>query len=271
VLPTITNPIYARLLMAIEERTYEIGYELLYAHTLNLIQREETIVRHMMARRAEGVFILPVHRLQPEAKLYQELAASRLPVVLLGQPAPFCSQFTSVASDDEAGSYAATKHLLELGHRRIAFLAGPLAAPWARERLEGHWRALRDAGLEVEDRLLFPAGSTLDDGAKAAEQLLPDLAQITAVQACCDLVAIGCANVLLNRGVRIPQELSLVGFGNILSAEYFRVPLTTVRQPKRRLGCAAMDVMSKLLRGQRAESLRLPATLSVRASTGPPR
>ena len=223
------------------------------------------------SRRVEGMFVLPVHRLQPEAKLYQELAASRLPVVLLGPTALFCSQFVSVAGDDEAGSFAATRHLLDLGHRRIAFLAGPIAAPWARERLEGHQRALRDAGLEFDDRLLFPAGSTLDDGAKAANQLLPELAQFTAVQACCDLVAIGCANALLNAGIRIPDDLSLVGFGNILTAEYFRVPLTTVRQPKRRLGNAAMDLMSKLLRGQPAESVRLPATLSVRASTAAPR
>lgn len=271
VVPAITNPVYARLVLAIEERTYEIGYDLLYAHTLNLIQREENIIRHLLARRVEGFFILPVQRLQPEARIYQELAARRLPVVLLGQPSPFCTQFPSVASDDEAGSAAATQHLLQLGHRRIAFLAGPVAAPWARERLEGHRRALRDAGLEFDDRLLFPAGSTMDDGAKAALQLLPESREFTAVQACCDLVAIGCANTLLDRGVRIPHDLSLVGFGNILTAEFFRVPLTTVRQPKRRLGHAAMDLMSKLLRGQPAESLRLPATLSIRASTAAPR
>jgi DNA-binding LacI/PurR family transcriptional regulator len=270
VLPTITNPIYARLVLAIEERAYEIGYGLLYAHTLNLIQREETIIRHLLGRRVEGIFILPVHRLQPEARVYQELSAAHLPVVLLGQATPFCSQFLSVASDDEGGSYAATQHLLDLGHRRIAFLAGPIAAPWARERLDGHRRALRDARLEFDDRLLFPAGSTIDDGAKAAEQILPEMRSFTAIQASCDLVALGCANSLLNRGVRIPQEVSMVGFGNILSAEYFRVPLTTVRQPKRRLGNAAMDIMSKLLRGQPAESLRLPATLSIRASTASP-
>ncbi len=184
---------------------------------------------------------------------------------------PFCSQFLSVASDDEPASYEATRHLLQLGHRRIAFLAGPLAAPWAHERLAGHRRALREANLEPDDRSLFPAGSTIDDGAKAAVQLLPELANFTAVQASSDLVAIGCANALLDSGVRIPDDISVIGFGNLLTAQFFRVPLTTMRQPKRRLGNAAMDLMSRLLRGQPAESLRLPATLSVRASTRPPR
>ena len=270
ILPTVTNPVFARVICAIEERTYELGYELLYAHTLNLIQREETSIRHMLARRVEGLFIYPVHRLQPEARIYQELAASKLPIVLLGQTAPFCSQFLSVASDDEPASFEATRHLLGLGHRQIAFLAGPIAAPWAHERLAGYRRALRDANLEPDDHLLFPAGSTLDDGAKAAAQLLHELPKITAIQASSDLAAIGCANALLNKGVRIPQDVSVMGFGNILSAEFFRVPLTTMRQPKRRLGHAAMDMMSKLLRGQPVESQRLPATLSLRASTAAP-
>jgi DNA-binding LacI/PurR family transcriptional regulator len=271
ILPTNTSPVFARLVCALEERTYELGYDLLYAHTLNLIQREETSIRHMLARRVEGLFIYPVHRLQPEARIYQELAARKLPVVLLGQPAPFCSQFPSVASDDEPASCEATRHLLQLGHRRIAFLAGPIAAPWAHERLAGYRRALREANLDPDDRLLFPAGSTIEDGVKAAQQILAEGRTATAIQASSDLVAIGCANALLDHGVRIPQDVSLIGFGNILTAQFFRVPLTTMRQPKRRLGNAAMDLMSKLLRGQPAGSLRLPATLSVRASTAAPR
>jgi DNA-binding LacI/PurR family transcriptional regulator len=258
------------MVLAIEERTYELGYDLLYAHTLNLIQREENSIRHMLARRVEGLFLLPVPRLQPEARAYQELLARGLPVVLLGQTASFCRQFPSVAGDDEGGSATATQHLLQLGHRRIAFLAGPLAAPWAQERLEGYRRALREAGLDSDDDLLFQAGNTVDDGVKVARQILSERRTFTAIQASSDLVAIGCASALLDHGVRIPQDVSVTGFGNILSAEYFRVPLTTVRQPKRRLGNAAMDLMSKLLRGQPAESVRLPATLSIRASTAPP-
>lgn len=270
IVPTSTNPVFARIVLGLEERAYELGYDLLYAHTLNLLQREETLIRHMLARRVEGLFIYPVHRLQPEARIYQELLARKLPVVLLGQPAPFCSGFPSVASDDTAGSYEATRHLLKLGHRRIAFLAGPMAAPWSHERLDGYQRALRDANIEPDDRLLFPGGSTLADGACAAEKLLAEARNFTAVQASSDLVAIGCGSKLLDSGVRIPQDLSLVGFGNILTAEYFRVPLTTLRQPKHRLADAAMDVMSQLLRGLPGESRRLPATLTIRASTAPP-
>jgi DNA-binding LacI/PurR family transcriptional regulator len=90
------------------------------------------------------------------------------------------------------------------------------------------------------------------------------------VQAVNDLVAIGAANVFLSQGLRIPEDLSLVGFGNVLISEHFRVPLTTVRQPKLRLGTAAMDSMLKLLKGQLPGSKRLPAEIVIRQSTAPP-
>jgi len=84
-----------------------------------------------------------------------------------------------------------------------------------------------------------------------------------------DLVAIGAADALLNQGVRIPQDLSVAGFGNVLVSEFFRVPLTTVRQPKLRFGSVAMELMRKLLEGERPSSVRIPAELELRASTGP--
>jgi LacI family transcriptional regulator len=111
----------------------------------------------------------------------------------------------------------------------------------------------------------------VEDGTKAALQMLNESCKATAVQAVNDLVAIGCADTMINQGIRIPDDLSVVGFGNILTSEYFRVPLTTIRQPKFRLGVAAVDAMLQLLRGQPAESKRLPAELVIRASTASPK
>lgn len=271
ILPAVTHPVYARVLLALEERAQETGYDLLCAHTLNLAEREERSIRRMLSRRVEGLFLSPVHRLPGEERVYEELAASGTPVVVLGQPPPGCSRFHSAAGDDVEGAYAGTRHLLELGHRRIAFLAGPVTAPWARERLEGYRRALLEAGIVPKDRWVFASGTTIEDGVQAARQLLAEAPEVTAVLASNDLAAIGCGDELLNRGVRIPDDVSMVGFGNTLTAKYFRVPLTTLRQPKRRLGHAAMELMMRLLRKLPAESVRLPVTLAVRASSGPPR
>jgi len=265
-----TDPNVARMTLSIEERAHDLGYDLLLMHTLNTVEREEYCIRRMLARRVDGIFIAPVYRIEPEARVYKELVAQQARVVLLGPSAPFCSQFPSVQVDDLLASFAATQHLVKLGHKRIAFLAGPTAAPWAQARFEGYRRALREAGMDVDDSLVFQAGSTTEDGVKAASQMLDESCKATAVQGVNDLVTIGFADTMLNRGIRIPQDISVVGFGNSITSEYFRVPMTTVRQPKFRLGLAAVEMMLQLLRGQRAETKRLPAELIVRASTAAP-
>ena len=169
----------------------------------------------------DGLFISPVYRFEAEARIYQEIVARKMPTVLLGPPAPFCKSFPSVEIEELVASYNATQHLLKLGHKRIAYLTGPPAAPWAHERFEGYRRALREAGLDVDDKLVFQAGSTIEDGTKAALQMLNEGCKATAVQAVSDLVAIGCAETLLAQGLKIPEDISVVGFGNILVGGIF--------------------------------------------------
>jgi len=270
VVSAMTNPIFARVVMAIEERAHELGYEVILSHTLNIPEREDVAIRRLISRRIDGLFISPVYRLTPEATIYQDLQRCGIPTIILGHRAPFCSQFANVETDDIQASYSITQHLLQLGHKRIAFFVGPQASPWAQERVEGYRRALREAEIEVDDKLVFNAGGTIEEGEKAALQMLNEKTETTAVQAVNDLVAIGAADVFLNQGIRIPDDLSIAGFGNVLISEYFRVPLTTIRQPKFRLGVAAMNSMLKLMRGERPEPKRLAAEIVVRASTAAP-
>ena len=93
VIPSITNPIFARIVFAIEERAHELGYDILLAHTHNMPDREETCIRRLLSRRVDGLFISPVYRFEAEARIYQELLARKIPTVLLGPPAPFCKSF----------------------------------------------------------------------------------------------------------------------------------------------------------------------------------
>lgn len=270
IIPAMTNPIFARVVMAIEQQAHELGYEILLGHSLNNPDREEKCIRRLLCRRIDGLFIVPVYRQAATAPIYDELLQRAVPTVILGQRAPFCGKFVSVETDDVAASMALTRHLVELGHQRIAFFCGPQFNPWAAERFEGYRRALREARLELDDRLVFNAGSTIEEGATATLEMLNESVRPTAIIAVNDLVAIGAGSVLLNQGVKIPEDISLVGFGNVLTSEYFRVPLTTVRQPKLRLGTAAVESMTRLMRGERPVPKRLPAEIVVRASTAPP-
>jgi len=268
VISSVTNPTFSRVVLAIEERAYELGYDVVLAHSLNIPEREEACILRMLSRRVDGLLISPVYRVATEARIYDILASRHVPTVLLGHTAPFCAQFVNVASDDLQGGFSATEHLIKLGHRRIAFLAGPPGTPWSKERFEGYRRALRQADMDVDDKLVFQAGRTIEDGAKAALQMINENCAVTAVQSANDLVAIGCAQFLLQQGLKIPQDISVVGFGNVWLSQYFSVPLTTVRQPKFTLGVAAMEVMQEILLGKRGDSKRLSAELIVRASSG---
>jgi DNA-binding LacI/PurR family transcriptional regulator len=271
VIPASTNPIYARIVFAIEERAHDLGYDILLAHTHNKPEREEVCLRHLLSRRVDGLFISPVYRYEAEARIYNEIRVRATPAILLGPPAPFCRFFPSIEIEELIASYNLTRHLIKLGHKRIAYLTGPPTAPWAHERFEGYRRALREAGLEMDDKLVFQSGNTIEEGIKATLQFLNEGCPATAIQAVSDLVAIGCAETLVSQGMRIPEDISLVGFGNVLAAEYFRVPLTTVRQPKFRLGIAAVEAMMCLLRGEKFQPKRLSAELIERKSTAPPK
>lgn len=270
VISTLTNPIFARMVMAIEEWAYQHGYAVLLMHSHNDPPREEQCIRRLLSRRVDGLFISPASRMEPSAAIYEELQRSGVPTVILGSRAKFCAGFPCVESDDAAASANVTRHLLELGHRRIAFFAGPQFSPWAHDRYAGYKKALREAQVELDDSLIFQAGATIEEGEKAAVQFIGEATGATAVQAVNDMVAIGAGSLFLKQGLKIPQDISLAGFGNVLVSEHFRVPLTTVRQPKFRLGVAAMELMLAQLRREKFESKRLPADLVIRQSTAAP-
>ncbi len=270
VISSLSNPVYIRTFMAIEERAHEMGYEIYVAQTLNDPGREDACIRRLLARQVDGLFIRPVYRPDPNAAIYDELKKQKTPTVILGHRALFCSDFPNVETDDIVASQSATEHLLELGHRRIACLTGPPFAPWAQERYEGYRRALQEHHIDLDENLIFQAGSTIEEGASAALQMIDEDSGATALIAANDLVAIGTASTLLDQGVKIPENISVVGFGNTLTAEHFRVPLTTVSQPKYRRGTAAIESMEQLLAGEVASFKRLTAELVVRKSTSAP-
>jgi LacI family transcriptional regulator len=267
-LPSLASPFSGRIAMAVEERARAMGFDLLIGQTMEDPEREEACIRKFLSRRVEGILIAPVYRHGTEAPAYREILARKVPTIVLGHPAPFCNQFPCVEVDDLLASYSITQHLLKLGHKHIAFLAGPLVMPATQERLEGYRRALRENGLELNDKLVFQTGLTIEDGSNAALQMINEGCQATAVQAINDLVAIGCAQAINQQGIMIPENVSVVGFGDVLAAEVCRTPLTTINEPKLRLGIAAMDLMQKLLRGKPVETKRISAELIVRASSG---
>jgi len=270
--PSLSDPVWSLALQAIEERVHLMGFDFLLAQSQGLREREEVCLRRLMARRVEGLFLASSVQATATSPVYLQLQESHAKVVALGHtdPAASVAGFHAVGHDETAASRKVTTHLIELGHARIAFFAGPSLSASARARFEGYRLALQKHGLPQDERLVFGAGMTVADGAKAVERFVAESARATAIQAVNDLVALGAVAALAQRGLRVPTDLSVAGYGDLLPGEAAPVPLTTVKQPKYALGEKAVEAMAALLRGQRPDVTLLSAELVVRSSTGPP-
>jgi LacI family transcriptional regulator len=171
-----------------------------------------------------------------------------LPVVVTGRSLKAPGLF-SLKFDNLTGARLATEHLLQLGHRRIAFIAGPGAHPDAVERLRGYRAALEAAGVAFDPALVAAGQFQEESGCVAIEQLLDGRQRFTAVFAANDQMAFGAALALHKRGLHVPDDISLVGFDDLASAVYAIPPLSTVHQPGYELGRLAASAMLQLLAG----------------------
>ena len=197
------------------------------------------------------------------------LDRARLPLVVIDPLQQPHSRVTSVGSTNFAGGLEATRHLLSLGHRRIAYLGGPVAAACNQARLQGFRAAMESAGRGVPDTYLRTGEYRFADGLAGGSALLDLPEPPTAVFAGSDETAAGVIEAARLRGLRIPQDLSLVGFDDTQIARYASPPLTTVRQPLREIAVVALRTALRLAAGEKLDSyhVELATELIVRQST----
>ena len=198
------------------------------------------------------------------------IRASDVPTILLDAYPAGAENFPNVSwvvCDDQRGGQIATEHLLELGHKEILFLAGPNGSSSSAGRFSGYQRALAAAGVAYSDTRVFLADKDIDSGRKAMAQALSEKAHFTAVVAHNDSVAIGAAEALAQQGYRVPDDVSIVGFGDGVLATYYRVPLTTVHVAQAEMGEKAVRLALEMQRGKPVEPRVLPVEIIVREST----
>jgi DNA-binding LacI/PurR family transcriptional regulator len=224
----------------------------------------------VLARRPTGV-IAVFSDLSAEQQ--SQLATRSLPLVVVDPTGEPLHETPSVGATNWNGGLAATRHLLELGHRRIAMVSGPTQWPCCRARLDGYRAAMDAAGVPVDDDLVRVSTLYVEGGlADGAELLaLPD--PPTAVFTANDLQAIGVYEAARRAGLRVPEDLSVVGFDDLPYARWSGPPLTTVHQPLVRMGAAAADLVVAMSRGEQPahRHVELGTSLVVRESTAPPR
>lgn len=240
-----------------------------FTNALNPVRADRSWSEQLLARRPVGV--ITVHtRLTPEQ--HERLAISGIPMVALDPMGEPSYATPSVGATNWNGGVMAARHLLELGHRRIAVISGPAEFLCARARLDACRAALDAAGAPLDDRLVRSGQFWYEDGLAFAEELLALPERPTAIVCGNDLQAMGVYEAARRSGVRIPHDLSVVGFDDIPPARWCAPPLTTVRQPFVKMGEAAARMLLSLVGGAPQDETRveLATSLVVRESTAPP-
>lgn len=235
VINEISSPFYSGIVRGIEEVAEAKGLHLLVSSGHAQASLERRAVESLKQRRADAL-ILQLEAL-PDDDLVR-WAQGDTPVIVVGRLIPELAG-RCVYLDNVAGGYLATKHLIEHGHRQIAHLAGWLAIKDARDRLEGYKRALDDAGLPFDERLVIAGNFTEEGGQRGAEELLARGRPFTAIVASNDQMAAGALHTFRAHGLRVPEDVSLIGYDDVLFARYLFPALTTIRQPLAEMGRAA--------------------------------
>ncbi len=266
--PMVQGDYFAAILAGASEALYEQEMRAVLCTTLHEHEREVSLIERLIDGATDGAIILLPEESSEELRALQ---AHGYPFVVGDPREPLEDGIPAVSAAHSAGAKAATKHLLELGHRRIALITGPRQWVSTEERLSGYLTALAAAGVLPSQDLVVDGDFKLEGGRAAAEFLLDLPEPPTAIFASNDNMALGAMQVARERGLRVPEDLSVVGFDDGESAGIVTPPLTTVRQPLAELGRIAVSLLTRLIEGQRVEALRieLATRLVVRESTGP--
>lgn len=263
------NPGFIEVAHGVEDTTIQRGLTVLISNSARDTEREQTYLRLFTERRVAGLIVIP-HDHVGEA--IRRIRTDGLPVVVVDR-AESGPQSMSVAIDDITGGALAAAHLIELGHTHLAFVGTAAAATPVQDRLTGVQKAIADAGGGIQLTVL-DSDLTADAGRLIGDQLteMPSSRRPTAVIAAIDLVAFGLLQGLLQRGVRVPEDLSLVGYDDIPFARQLSVPLSTVNRPHYEMGRTAAEMLVTALSGRRPARPHVvfPPTLVVRESSAEP-
>lgn len=270
VIPDLTNPLVPPMVRGAEDVLAEAGYIAWIVNTDNDLAREQVQVQSLRSRQVDGLLVATARRTHP---FLQSLHDEGVPMVLANRYLD-AGLIPAVAADNATGTDAAVRHLVALGHSRIAHVAGPQDLSTGLTRRRGYLQAMRDCGFPEDPGLVAECRDwTEEEGRRALGELLDSGTEVSAVVAGHDRLALGCISALSARGLRCPEDVSVVGFNDMPFMDKMRPPLTTVRVRHHDVGAEAARMLLDVLAGpaRAARTVFLPTSLVVRGSTGPAR
>ncbi|SET91213.1 LacI family DNA-binding transcriptional regulator [Lacrimispora sphenoides] len=268
IIPDIGNIFYANMVKGIEECCREYGRTLVLCNTNDLHKRDMEYIRFLADQGVDGIIYVMSRESDETAgkesvRLLEQL---QLPFVLLDR---FLTDVdcAEVILDHEMGGYLAARHLAELGHKKIACVTGPANLADSERRLNGYARALQEFHIPFDERLVYEGDYTMECGERAVSALMQY--GYTAVFACNDLSAFGVCRQLSQYHKKVPVDISVVGYDDVLYAEMMAVPLTTVRQPVYEMGVESVKRLISLIKKKKLEKRQavFEPKLIIRSST----
>lgn len=267
----ITNPFFPELIQGFEDIAVEHGYEILVSSTNHDPKRMSHCIRRMLERKVEGVAIMTFGIEEP---LLEQLAKRKVPLVFI-DVGPDRPGISVLKVDYHHGIRQAVQHLAALGHRDIAFVSGPMRLHSAQSRLAAFNKSLKECGIHPEDSNIIEGDHTLEGGAAAMEKLLARKELPTAVLCSNDMTAIGVLHKLYRTGLKVPDDISVIGFDDIHISEVMMPPLTTIQMSRFEIAKAAFNALRSQADSPNEflakREFNIPTDLIVRESTGFPR
>jgi LacI family transcriptional regulator len=273
----ITDPFCTPILRGLENALYQANYLSLLADAHNEAHRFESYLEMLLDRRVEGLVVI-ANWLVTDIKLLSDLTECQVPTVIAGRSFENDSVST-VSVDNEAGAATALEHLYRLGHREIAFLRGPKALSSSGQRWRGIRAFAQKVGLELDAKRVAELPESLDPnssfeaGVKLTAELLREGGEFTALMAYDDMTALGALRALKKKGLRVPEDCSVIGFDDVAQASLSVPSLTTVRQPMEAMGSMSAGMVLEAIKALEQKKdipvlrRRIPAELVVREST----
>lgn len=267
----ITNPFFPELIQGFEDIAVEHGYEILVSSTNHDPQRMSHCIRRMLERKVDGVAVMTFGI---EAPLLEQLAQRKVPLVFI-DVGPDGPGINVLKVDYRHGIRQGVQHLAALGHRNIAFLRGPLGLHSAQSRLDAFSESMRECGITPDPAWILQGEHTLEGGMAAMQGLLAGKNMPTAVMCSNDMTAIGVLHTMYRAGLRVPDDLSVIGFDDIHIAQVTIPPLTTVQMSRFDLARAAVTALRACAEGTdkstQKHEYNIQTDLVVRESTGFPK
>lgn len=268
VAPEIREPFFAELASAVEDEADRHGYTIFMSSTRSDRQREIASLNRLHDRHVDGLIMMTN---TPDDGTLAKLIGRRRNVVLIDEDVPGVS-VPRLFVENETGGYLATRHLIEAGHEKIAYIGGPEGLYSVEHRRAGYLRAMREAGLPVRKQWLAGGSFSSDFARKTTLGFLKLANPPTAIFGSSDYIAIGVLLALKQADLSVPRDMSVVGFDDMPLTELFNPPLTAIRQPIEALGRRGFQLLFSLLKGEQPPKLTLlPIELIERQSVAPPR